>query len=302
MSTSFTRIIKSGWESFTKQGGLSFATCSILIAAILLIASLFFLNNITNRAITDIQSRVDISVYFTKDSFESDIFKLQEALIKIPEVKSAEYVSRDQALENFTQEHQNDLTLLDSINELGENPFLASLNITARDFGQYEEISSYLENVQSENLIEEIDYYQRKPIIDRISSITSSLKNTGIIVSIILVLVAVLIIFNTIRLTIYSHKEELSIQRLVGASNWFIRGPYLIQGLISGVLSFFVSFFLFALIAWFIGTKLTLLFANLNFFNIFLANFWFLFSIQLLTGIILGVVPTLFAIRRYLSV
>ena len=143
--TSLKRIIRSSWKNFWRQSGLSFATCFILVMAISLIASLFLLKDLTDYAISSLQEKVDISVYFKKDSAEEDILKIKDEVLQIPEVKSVEYVSKEDALANFTKKHQNDQVLMESLTEIGENPLLAALNIKAWQFDQYEKISQFLD-------------------------------------------------------------------------------------------------------------------------------------------------------------
>jgi cell division transport system permease protein len=302
MFTSIKRIIRSSLVNFWRQGGLSFATCFILVMAISLTASLFFFSKLTDYAISNLKDKVDISVYFKKDSSEQDILKIREEIVQIPEVKSVEYISKEQALEDFTKKHQDDSVLMESITEVGENPLLASLSIRAWQLDQYEKVSEFISGLQQDSLVEKVDYSQRKPIIERIAALTSNMKVAGIIVSIFLLIVAILVTFNTIRLAIINQKEEISIQRLVGASNWFIRGPFFAQGTLSGVISALVSFLLFALAAWAITPKIAFLFSDLNIFEIFRSNFWMIFAIEIVSGVVLGTVSSMLAIRRYLRV
>ncbi|MDD5145602.1 MAG: permease-like cell division protein FtsX [Candidatus Pacebacteria bacterium] len=302
MLTQFKRAIRLSWTNFLRQGALSFATCFILVMAIALVTSLFILKDASQFMISNLQERVDISVYFKNESQEEDILKVKDEVAKIPEVKSIEYVSKEEALEAFTQKHQDDSILMESLTELGENPLLASLNIKAWQPDQYQKVSDYLNGLESENLIEKIDYSQRKSIIERIFVLTSGFKTAGLIAGIILSLVAVLITFNTIRLAILNQKEEISIQRLVGASNWFIRGPFLIQGAIAGFFASLISLLIFGISCWLLSPKIEILFSDLNIFGIFVNNFWMLFLIQLATGIILGAISSLIAVRKYLKV
>ncbi len=302
MANSIQRIIKASWINFWRSGGLTFATCFILVMAISLVASLFLLNDLNNYAVSSLQEKVDISVYFKKDSQEEDILKIKDEVAKIPEVKSVEYISRDEALANFTERHQNDSVLIESIAEIGENPLLASLNIKAWQFDQYGAVSDFLAGLGQDSIIEKVDYFQRRPIIERVSMLTGAMRTTGIVVSIILSIVAILITFNTIRLAILNQKDEIVIQRLVGASDWFIRGPFLVQGAMAGIFAAGISFSLLALFCWILSPKIEFLFSDLNLFNIFVSNFWILFALQTVTGIFLGVVSSLIAIRKYLKV
>jgi len=152
------------------------------------------------------------------------------------------------------------------------------------------------------DLIEKVDYYQRKPVIERIFALTSGTGKVGIFLSIVLAIVAILVAFNTIRLAILNQAEEIKIQRLVGASNWFIRGPFLIQGAISGIISTLISLLIFTLICWFLGPKIEFLFSGLNVWKFFTGNFFTIILIQLSTGILLGAISSSIAIRKYLKV
>ncbi|MBZ9571799.1 ABC transporter permease [Patescibacteria group bacterium] len=295
------RIFKSGWLNFKRNSGLSLATIFIMLIVISLATSLFISQKATRFLILSLQEKVDISVYFKEDSPEEDILELKDEISKIPEVKNIEYVSRTEALERFTQRHKDNPLLMASLVEV-ENPFLAALNIKAWEATQYGIVANFLEDNSSENLIEKVDYYQRKPVIERIFSITSGINKAGIGASLIFGILAILIAFNTIKLAIYNSREEIEIQRLVGASNRFIRGPFLIQGVISGFLATLICLLIFLPLCYFLSPKLEILIPGLNIYSFFVSNFWTLLLIQILTGIGLGVISSIIAIRRYLEV
>jgi len=302
MFTSIRRIFKSGWQNFSRDGGLSVATCFIMVITILLGSSLFLLKDINQFLTSSIQEKADISVYFKEDAAEEEIFNLEEDLSKIPEVKDIKYISKEKALEEFTKKHKDESSLMESLAEVGGNPFLAALNIKAFEASQYQAVVNFLENPDFENLIEKVDYYQRKPIIEKIFALTVGMKNTGLVISIILAIVAVLVTFNTIRLAILNQGEEIRIQRLVGASNWFIRAPFLVQGAIAGFFATLISLLIFSLICLFLSPKIEILFSDLNIWNFFTKNFSTIILLQLATGILLGMISSTIAIRKYLKV
>ena len=301
MFISLKRIISSGWENFTKQAGLSLAACFILVLAVSLIASIFILKIITEDTISTLREKVDISVYFKKDSPEESILTIRDEVSRISEVKSVDYISREQALKIFTDKHKDNPLLMDSLTEIGDNPLLASLNIKAWQFSQYGRISDFLAGLQSEDIIEKVDYYERRPLIEKMAEFTLAVKIAGILASIIFSIIAILITFNTIRLAIFGKKEEIGIQRLVGASNWFIRGPFLMQGAICGFFAALVSLGLFGLSFWLLNPRASALFSDLNLLDIFLSNFWSLLLVQLGSGILLGVVSSSLVVRKYLK-
>lgn len=301
MIIELTRIIKAGWKSFRRQGNLSFATCLILVITISLITSLFFSRKVLNFAIAEAKAKADVSVYFSRESTEEDILKVKKQLSDFEEVEEIKYLSKEQALEDFINRHRNDKDLMDSLLEVGANPFLASLNIKAKEVSEYEKIASFLEGQEFGGLIEKVDFHKRKSVIEKIFDVTGFLDKAGIFISLSLILVSLLITFNTIRLAIYNQKKEIEIMRLVGASNWFIRGPFLIQGAICGLVSFVVAFFLMGLSFNILNAKLLGLFPGFQLLTFYKSDFSEMLFLQIISGLILGVVPSFIAIRKYLE-
>jgi len=302
MFTSLKRIFYSGWSNFSRDGGLIAANIFIMVVTISAITSLFLFQDVSHFLINSLKEKVDVSVYFKEDVSQDEIFQAKKEISQLIEVKKVEYLSREQALEKFLSKYEKNPTIMESIGVIEEWKPLASLNIKAQSISDYEKIAKFLETASFQDLIDHIDYYQRKPVIEKIFSLTSILKKGGISLSFILALIAILVAFNTIRLSIYNRQEEIKIQRLVGASNWFIKGPFLVQGVIIGFFSTLICLLIFSLFCYLLGPKLEILFSGLNLFTLFSENFWTIFLIQLLTGIGLGIISSLIAIRKYLKV
>ena len=302
MFTSFKRIFQIGYKSFFRNISLSIATVSIMVMVVFLATMLFLFNSVSQILISDIQEKIDISVYFKEDTLVENIMEMKSNISKIPEVKNVEYVSKEQALETFIERHRDDPVLMESLTEVGKNPFLASLNIKAQQASQYEQVAKFLEGDSFKDSINKVDYYQRKPVIERLFSITSGINRTGITIGIVLGIIAILVVFNTIRITIYSTNGEISIMRLVGASNWFIRGPFLVQGVIAGVLATLIVLLITFSICYGFDSKIRILVPQISTFGIFISSFWTLILIQLLTGVGLGVISSMIAVRKYLKV
>lgn len=299
---SLKRIFKSGWKGFYKNIGLSIATVFILVLAISLATSLFIIKDITNLVMTDFQEKVDISVYFKEDYQEEDIFAIKEELEGFSEVKKVEYVSKEQALEAFKQRHEDDEILMSSLEELGRNPFFASLNITSWEPSQYEEVDNFLKNAEFNEKIASIDYSKKKPVIEKIFLISSQINRIGIVLALIFSLIAILIVFNHIRLAILNYYKEVEIQRLVGAANWFIRGPFVVQGIISGMFASVICLLFFSLMVFFLSPAIGEIVSGFNLFEYFVSNLFIIFLMQLLVGIGLGAISSLIAVRKYLKV
>ena len=299
MIITLKRIFRAGWQSFSRDGGIAVATIFILVLAIFLVSTIFLSKDVSQFLIASLQEKADISVYFKEFVLEDDILKIEEKLSQVPGVKNVEYVSGEEAIKRLVEKHPQ---LIESVQETEGMLKLASLNVNVFEANQYQQVVNFLENSNFKDYIDKVDYYKRKPVIEKIFSLTSLFNKTGIFLSIILIITAILVTFNTIRLAILNSIEEIKIQRLVGASNWFIRGPFLAQGVISGFIAVLISALIFSLICWFLSPKIEFFFAGLNLFNLFIKNLWILLLIQFATGILLAVISSTIAIRKYLKV
>jgi len=302
LKISLKRIIKFGLESISRNKGLFLANVFIIVIATSFIGGLFFLRGFTDSLVASLQEKVNISVYFNINTQESDILKIKDQISQIPEVKQVDYISRDQALATFQEEHKDNPLIAESIQEIGDNPLDAVLNIKAWQASQYEQISNFLSSSQFKDLIDKINYNQNKDLIDRLFSITFTIEKISFLFIVISVILAILVVFNTVRLGIFNFKDEISIMRLVGASNWFIRGPFMIEGIISAFLATVFSIIFFAFIFLILTPKVAILIPDFNLFEYFKTNLGSVFLIQLTSALSLSIIPSLIAIRRHLKV
>lgn len=296
------RILKSGLQSFWRNRWVSSATIGIMVIALGLITALIILSALTGAVFKNLEEKVDITVYFTLDTVEGDILKVRDELATFPEVALIEYVSRDEALARFRQANQENPLITQSLEELGDNPLEASLNVKARDISQYGPIAAFLESRRFASLIDTVNYRENQLVIERLSSIIDVARKSGIALAAALVIIAVLVAFNTIRLTIYSLREEIGVMRLVGASNWYIRGPFVVEGVIYGLIASVVAIILFVPLVEFASPRLVGFLPGIELSSYFYANFWEIFLIQTLIGVVLGVISSLIAMRRYLQI
>ncbi len=257
---------------------------------------------IANTAINSIQDKIDISIYFKANASEDEMLRIKSSLEQMAEVAAVEYVSRDQALEMFRERHKDDETISRAVEELEENPLSASLNIKAKDPSKYSVIAGYLNNNVSSELVENITYNQNQVVIDRLASIIKVSRQVGLLAALFLTIVAILVAFNTILLGIYSNRDEISIMRLVGANNVYVRGPFVVMGIIYGVITALISIALVAPIVWFASPYVKLFIPAMNLREYFTSHLFLLFLYQLLFGIGIGVISSFIAIRRYLKV
>lgn len=301
MLDSIRRIIRSGWINFQRQSSLSAATVFVLVLTIFLISSLYIARFVTQSLIEAVERKVDISVYFKQDVPEDNILKAKNEIARLSEVKDVEYISKEQALQEFIKTNKDNIKIIDGLDIIGTNPLLPALNIRAQKASQYQAISKFLEDDSIKGLIDHANFPQKKLVIKRLFSLASIVDKVGISLSAVLAIFAVLVAFNTIRIAIYSSKEEISIMKLVGASNWFVRGPFIVQGIISGILSALIALLFFFGVCYFLGPKLEVLASGINIYNYFSENLVVIFLLQLIVGVGVGVFSSAVAVRKYLK-
>jgi len=302
MLTTIFRIIKYGFLGFWRNGWLSTATLSIILLTLLVFEGLMIFNVLTKTALDSLKNKIDISVYFKTTTSEDDILKIKQSLESLAEVKSVEYISRDDALAIFKERHKNDPTIVQSLDQLKDNPLLASLNIKAYDPKQYAVIAGYLDKTDFKVWFEKVTYAENSLMIERLGKIIDTAQKGGFLVIVFLALIAILVTFNTIRLAIYSSREEISIMRLVGGSNSFIRGPYVIEGIIYGLLGGIFSVIIAMPIIYFVSPYAQIFISDINLWSYFKTNLFTMFGYQALFGMGLGIVSSYIAVRKYLKI
>ena len=303
MITMLLRIIKYGFLGFWRNGWLSTVTIIIMLLALLVFEGLIITNMVANTAISSLENKLDISVYFKSETPEDEILKLKKSLEELAETKSVEYISKDEALAIFKKKHKDDSTISAALDELKNNPLLASLNIKANESKNYAVINAYLSQDSFKNYIDSAPYSSDQGlIIERSIKISDTLKKLGLISIIIFASIAILITFNTIRLAIYANREEIGIMRLVGASNVFTRGPYIVEGIIYGIIAGILSFAVIIPIIYGTSPYVKTFIPEMNLWQYLLSNSMKLIGYQLLFGVGLGAFSSFIAVRKYLKI
>ncbi|MCL5017366.1 MAG: ABC transporter permease [Patescibacteria group bacterium] len=302
MFTALFRIIKYGLQGFKRNSWLSITTIIVMTLALLVFIGLIIFSVLTNKVIGSLKEKIDISVYFNIDTPEDNILAIKRSLESLAEVKSVDYISRDKALEIFKANHQNDQTISEAISILDANPLSASLNIKAGDPKDYQVIAAYLNNDNFKNDISQVSYNQNQVVIDRLTKIIDTVQKSGLALMVILSLVAVLVTLNAIMLAIHSTRDEIGIMRLVGASNMFIRGPYIVQGVLYGVIAAILSIIVIAPAIYFTSPYMEMIMPEINMWPYFLTNLLSLIGYQIGFGILLGTTSSIIAVRKYLKV
>lgn len=302
MWISLKRILRAGRLNFKRNFDLSLITVFVMFLTVSLITVIFLFRGAADFLVSSLEKKIDISVYFKQETSNGEVLKAKELLSNFEGVKGVEYVSSEQALAEFKERHKYDEAVTQAVEEVGDNPFLPSLNITAGDSLQYEKINEFLQREQFKDLIDKIDFIQRKPMIERFYSLKNGFEKTGMAAILALVIIAFSVTFITIRLSIYSAADEVAIMRLVGAGNWFIRGPFLVQGVICGIIAVVIGLAVFAPLIYFLSPNVFGLTGGFDLLKYFAGNFWEILGLQLLSGVGLGVVSSLVAVKKYLEI
>lgn len=295
------RVIKAGWTNFKRNSWLAFGTVGIMVLAILILSGLVAFNVVSGTLITSLENKADIIVYFKPQVSDEEAVQIAREVQSRPEVAEVDYISRERALEEFKARHEDEELIQQALQELGENPLQPSLEIRAKESTQYANLISFLESDRYQGFIENIGE-ENKTVIDRIQKISWGSRIIGILVTISLSLIAVLVTFNTVRLTIYSQKQEIEIMRLVGASNWHIRGPFVVEGAIYGIIAGLAVVSIFYPIVYLASPKVETFIPSISLANYFTSFFGQMLVLVMGSGIALGIVSSMIAVRRYLKI
>lgn len=304
MLTSTYRIIKFAFQNFWRNIWLSIITISMLVLTLLTVNILLVLNRVTDQTIAFVENRIEVSVYFNENT---DQVKINDALTyfrTLPEVKDVQEIPADEALSIFKQRHANDPAILNSLDELAKNPFGPTLIIKAHQAKDFEAIISALDHPRFRDAIRQKNFSDYQSIVSKIRQTTSEIRTGGLILSGIFFLIALLIIFNTMRVAIFIHREEIGIMRLVGASSNFIRAPFLVETIILSVISLLIVIAILYPTLAFIEPKFSQYFGpgTAGLVSYFEQNGLLIFGSQFLALLVVTMGSTALAMRKHLKV
>ena len=280
-----------------------------MTVTLFVVGTTIFAGVILNTTLEQLRDKADVSVYFTTSAPEDQIMQLKTSLEALPEVAMVTYTSADDELAQFQERHQNDQLTLQALNELGENPLGAVLDIKAKDISQYDAIATFLQQQQAldqngTSIIDKVNYFddQHRAALQRLQNITDSAQRLGLLVIAILIITTIAISFNTLRLAIYTSREEIQVMRLVGAGSLYVRAPFMVEGVLYGLISGVVTLLLFYPLTFWLGHATENFFGGINVFTYYLTHFAVFFLIIVGTGVLLGAVASFLATRRYLRI
>jgi len=268
------------------------------------LTTLILVNAIADYAVNSVKDTVDVSLYFDNAISGESIQALQAELVKMAELKEVKYISPDDALAQFKETHKNDSDIQAALTELDKNPLGGTLVLAAHTIEQYPTIMEKLKELKADQLAEKIDYNDHQLLIERINNFTAKLRTFVLFLSMVFILVAILTVFNTIRMGIYVHRTEIGIMRLVGASNWFIRLPFIIEGLLYAVFGSIVFWGVLALVLHFTGSWINSFLSGISFdISAYLgANALNIFGFEFIVIAVINMISAVFAMGKHLKV
>lgn len=302
-----SRVIRTGCINFVRNLSLSIAATAVMVVTLTIVLFSIIANATLNNTIEEINQKIDISVYLKDSVTEQQREKIMGELETLPNVENVEYINKEQVLEDYREQNQGNLDLLLAISQT-DNPLPATIQIKPKDPVKINDIKTVLEKPEYLDLQSDETSYSgdRKEAIDKITNATAFFRKAVFASVIVFAIISMLIIFNTIQMAIFNRRSELTIMRLLGAKPWYIRGPFIIETMIYGILSAIISIslcnFLFVLQSQaFDASSLGLL--DIRYSNQYFAdNFWLFLALQLAAGMTIGAVSALIATKKYLKV
>ncbi|MFH1366667.1 MAG: permease-like cell division protein FtsX [Patescibacteria group bacterium] len=304
--TSSFRALKLGWQNFWRNRWLSLVTVLILILTLFLISLIVTVKVVADKTLDSVKQKVDMSVYFEANADKTAVAALQKRLKEMPEVEELVYISPDEALTKFKEDNKDNPVVIEAIEALDTNPLGAVFVIRAKKLDDYPLIIDVLDEQIYQKIIQDKnrDFENNQSIIEKLSNITDNINKFGMVLALVFAVIAVLMIFNTIRINIYSYREEIGIMKLVGASNGFVRAPFVIESIIYALIASLICLGLIYTLINTIAPFLDRFFAGyeLNIVAYFNHNFLIILGGLIILSIIMCVLSSLIAVRRYLRV
>lgn len=283
--------------------GLSFMTVFVLILMLLSLNTLWSIDILTNESLGLVKNQVNMSLYLAAAADDKQIASLEKYLKSFPEVTNLTTESKEKVLADFKTRYQLKTDVLAALQELGTNPFGPTITITTKEPSDYKKIIDNLNIPEYNDLIESKSFDEHSDAIDHIQAITNRIEKVGLGVSLLFAGIAFLIIFNTVRVAIYTQRVEIGIKRLVGANNWFIRGPYLVTAIIFSAVSVIVSAAIVFGILRFVDPYVSVVFSNgFTLTKYYQSHTLYLFGTQTALVLVLTMISSTLAMRRQLKV
>ncbi len=302
--TFFRRTIRSGLHLVGRSGILAVSSIAVMVVTLTVILGLFFAQALLDASLHTVESRVDVTMYIADSANQETIDSIQKNLESMSEVRNVEFISKEEALVKYRERHATDDNALQALDEVGHNPLPASFVIHAKDTAQYEGIINTLEGdstflEQNKSFITKINFSRNKQVIDKILVLRDGVKKFGYTLTMIFVIIAIMVTFNTVRLAIYTMKDEIEVMRLVGARAGYVRGPFIVAQVIYSLIASVITLVFFLGITYILRDSLTVFF-GVDLFQYYIKNILEISGLIIFSGVFLGVIASFASVSRYL--
>jgi len=302
---SFFRVIKFSIQDMVRNIWLSLVTLMILVLALFSINLLLAVKVLGSSTISAVKNKIDVNLYLKTDAAEDRILALKAKVSQLEAIRQVDYISKQAAAETFREKNKNRPEILQTLIELGKNPLSPSLVIKPKDVNNYNELIASLNKID-DDIIESRDFEDYQTVLVKTNNITQKASQVGLTVSLLFILITVLVVYNTARVAIYTHRREIGIMKLVGASTWFIRAPHLISGIIYAFLGVAIIIVILYPFLGLIQPYLSSFFYGLDFevniLSYYNNNFFTIFGLEFLAAALVNLLASLIAVGKYSKV
>ncbi|HLD20036.1 MAG TPA: permease-like cell division protein FtsX [Patescibacteria group bacterium] len=305
MLISFLRIIKFALQNFWRNIWLSIATLSIIVLTLISVSGLIFISVLAQEAITSAKQLIDLTITFKPDIGTDQIHDIDQSIKSSLPIQSTTFISKEEALEQFKEFHKDDPFIQESLNALEDNPLGNALVVKANRIEDYPSIIAYFQQDEVKNTIQEFNknFEKHEIILEKMTLLTKRIQEIALVISGVFILIAALIVFNTIRIAIYTHSEEISIMKLVGATNAFVRGPFIVESVFYSLSATLITIAVLLPLLSLISPYISAFFSNsFDLATYFRQHALWIGIYEFLGMTLLNLVATSFAIGKYLKV
>jgi cell division transport system permease protein len=300
------RVLHAGGRNFLRNAWLSTAATAVMTITLTIIVISFISNSALTQTIKGVTNKIDISIYLKPDITQDQVQSLTAALKANPNVQGLTYKTKEQVEADYRKKHAGDTALIQGLDLTG-NPLDPEIHVTARDPKKFDEIIAVVNQPDNKALLDPdpkaAPSYSgnNKVTIDRIVRVSNFFRTAELMASVLFVVISILIIFNTIRMAIFTRREEIEIMKLVGATKWFIRGPFIFEAALYGIVAAVIAVFVSYLLLLGGGPKLAS-YVNVQSTISFFRDYPALVVLgELVIGIFIGAFSSLLAMSRYLK-
>lgn len=242
------RVFVIGAHSFLRNAWLSVAATIVMTITLSCILVTFFASYTLNNTVESFTQRIDVSIFFKNDATKEQIDDFSEDLRKNSSlgVREITYISKDEARESFEQQNKDDLSTLQAISQAAD-AFPASIRVKTLDTAKLEEVVKIARDDTYKEVVDTDSYEDnsKRNAVQTLGNVAKFLRNAGLVATVVFGIISILVILNTIRMTIFNRRDEIEIMQLIGASKWYIRGPFLVEASLYGIIAGFLAVLFF---------------------------------------------------------